>query len=534
MQQIQDEIIIIGGGLAGIVASLELITQGKRVTLLDRDLVENLGGQAKESFGGLFVVDSLEQRRSGFRDTPEQAWQDWLSFGEFHDQDDWPRRWAETYVHTCRDEVYLWLKQLGLRFLPLPSWVERGQLRTGNSLPRFHILWGTGHYLIQRLLMHLHRQNPSRKPLLTVKSGYRVESLLTEGGRVTGCRGHHEQDATPFEARADAVIVATGGINGDLERVRRHWHVDWGTPPALLLNGSHRHADGLLHDAVFAIGGRLTNLERMWNYAAGVHHWMPRKPLHGLSLVPPRSALWLNWRGERFEHPPLVTGFDTRDLVTRICHEERAYSWQVLNRRIALRELAISGAEFNPSIRERRILGFLRDMLLGNRRVVDDLIRHCEDVVVADTLPELADKMNALQQDQAIDRDKLSATIRAYDGRIAAGDMQDEQLQRIACARQWRGDRMRISNNPLIDDPQARPLIAIREFIISRKSLGGIQTDLDCRVLDQAGAPIPGLYAIGEAAGFGGGGMNGLRALEGTFLGGCILTGRRVARALTR
>ena len=270
----------------------------------------------------------------------------------------------------------------------------------------------------------------------------------------------------------------------------------------------------------------------MWNYAAGVHHYRPRKPDHGLSLVPPRSALWVNWRGERVR-PPLVSGFDTRALVAAVCRQERQYSWQVLNRKIALKELAVSGAEFNPSIREKRFLAFLRDTLIGNRWLVDELTANCKDFVVAATLAELVAKMNRLQGDEAVRLDVLERDLRDFDDKVARrAASEDEQVARIVELRKYRSDKVRTCNLQPILDPKAGPLIAIREFIISRKSLGGMQTDLASRVLDESGKPIPGLYAAGEAAGFGGGGMHGLRALEGTFLGGCILTGRVAGRAI--
>jgi uncharacterized protein len=316
--------------------------------------------------------------------------------------------------------------------------------------------------------------------------------------------------------------------------VRQHWHADWRRPPEHLLNGSHRFADGTLHQAVSAAGGTLTHLDKMWNYAAGVHHPRPRKPHHGLSLVPPRSALWLNWRGERIGPQPLVSGFDTRRLVTDVCAQERAYSWQLLNWRIALKELAVSGAEFNPSIRNKSIFGFLRDTLFGNRWLVEELTRHCPDFVVAESLPDLVEKMNALHGDQAVQIAAVERAVQDYDATIGRGRnlMNDEQLRRIGALRQYRGDRMRLCKFQRILDSSAMPLIAIREFIISRKSLGGIQTDLHSRVLTSSGQPISGLYAVGEAAGFGGGGLHGLRALEGTFLGSCILSGRIAAQAI--
>jgi predicted oxidoreductase len=331
---------------------------------------------------------------------------------------------------------------------------------------------------------------------------------------------------------AESVVIAAGGINGDVERVRRHWHADWGEPPPVILNGSHRFADGRLHDAAEAAGARVTHLDWQWNYAAGIRHWRPRKPGHGLSLIPPRSALWLNARGERIGPMPLVAGYDTHDLVAKVCAGPGGYSWQLLNRRIALKELAVSGAELNPAIRDRRRLRFALDLLFGNRWLYGELVRNSEDFVVADTLPELVDRMNALNGDAAVELASVEAAVARYDGAIARGERfhNDEQLRRIAFLRRWPADRLRTCRFQRILDPAAGPLLAIREFIISRKSMGGIQTDLACRVLDRAGEPIEGLYAAGEAAGFGGGGMNGMRALEGTFLGGCLLTGRVAGR----
>jgi predicted oxidoreductase len=529
----RSEVLIIGGGIAGIATALDLLDGGKSVLLLDRDEEGAFGGLARESFGGMFFVDSPEQRRQGIRDSSELALRDWQSFAEFGAEDDWPKAWAEAYVTRCTAHVYRWVRRFGVSFLPVVNWVERGEFRPGNSVPRFHIVWGTGKGLAEALILAL-RAHPNTGRL-TLRFNQRVERLTLRGGRIDGAAGIDEKSGVPFEVGAEQVVVAAGGINGgDLARVRQNWHRDWGSPPHELLSGSHRFADGKLHDATTAVGGVLTHLDNMWNYAAGVHHPRPRKPRHGLSLVPPRSALWLNWRGERLGPQPLVSGFDTRRLVTDICALERQYSWQLMNRLIALKELAISGAEHNPSIRDKKKLGFLRDILLGNRWLVREMIENCRDFVTAATLPELVEKMNALQGDQAVELAAVQDAVTQYDATIARGAslMNDEQLRRIAALRQYRGDRIRLCKFQPINDAKALPLIAVREFIISRKSLGGIKTDLESRVLDAAGRPIPGLYAVGEAAGFGGGGMHGLRALEGTFLGGCILSGRIAAASI--
>ncbi len=537
MQQYHCDVLIVGGGLAGITTALEFQGSDKSVLLLDRDEEAVFGGLAKESFGGMFFVDSPEQRRLGIRDSTDLALRDWSSFAEFGADDHWPRAWAQAYVQRCTPDVYHWVRQYGIGFFPVVNWVERGEFQPGNSLPRFHIVWGTGHALIMQLVAALRAR--ARPDKLGLRFGQRVEQLIVERGRVCGVRGVTEATGMPFEAHAEQVVVATGGINGSMELVRKHWHADWNRPPEVILNGSHRFADGLLHRAVTEVGGKLTHLDKMWNYAAGVHHPRPRKPDHGLSLIPPRSALWLNWRGERMGPQPLVSGFDTRRLVRDICAQERAehaYSWQVLNHRIALKELAISGAEYNPSVRDKKVFGFLRDILLGNRWLLSDMLQNCPDFVVAQTVPELVEKMNALQGDTAVQLDLVRDAIEGYDATIARGRhlMNDEQLRRIAAMRLYRGDRVRLCKFQPIDDPQALPLIAIREFITSRKSLGGIQTDLHSRVLSASNLPIPGLYAVGEAAGFGGGGVHGLRALEGTFLGGCILSARVAAQAILK
>jgi predicted oxidoreductase len=532
MSRLRSEVVIIGGGIAGIVCALELLDAGRRVLLLDRDEEANFGGLAKESFGGMFFVDTPEQRRAKVADSVDLALEDWRAFAEFDPEDHWPQRWAEYYVHHCTALGYRWLKALGIRFFPVPHWVERGLHTRGNSAPRFHLVWGTGQRLVEVLVRKL-RAHPQRVRL-ELRFGHRVERLLNANGAVIGCAGRMERDGAEFEAHGDCVVIAAGGANGAIDRVKANWHRDWGTPPATILNGSHRFADGRLHDAAGRLGARITHMDRMWNYAAGVHHFQPRKPGHGLSLVPPRSALWLDARGERIL-PPLVTGFDTRDLVTQVSTRPGGHSWQLLNRRIALKELAVSGAEFNPSIRDRRWLAFLRDVVLGNRWLYDRLTQNCVDFVLADSIEALVEKMNALAGNTAIDAARLRATVEGYDAAVARGaPWQDEQLRRIDALRGYRGDRIRTARSQRLLDPGALPLVAIREFVISRKSLGGIRTDLACRVLDAQDAPLGGLYAIGEAAGFGGGGVHGLRALEGTFLGGCVLTGRAAAAAIAK
>ncbi len=530
MKNYQTEVVIIGGGIAGITTALELLNLGKKVVLIDRDEEANFGGLAKESFGGMFFVDTPQQRKAGIKDSPELAYKDWCAVARFAEHDHWPRAWAKTYVYNCTEKVYWWLRQQGIKFFPVVHWVERGLYTPGNSYPRFHMVWGTGYELSEVLRKKL-QGHPRAASHLQLLFRHKAEALLTAGGRITGVRGTDEATGTPFNIGAAATVIATGGIGGNLEMVRQHWYKPWGQPPEVLLNGAHRYGRGDMHLAVQAHRGRVTHLDKMWLYAAGVHHPRPTRPLHGLSLVPPKSALWLNYKGERIGPMPLVTAYDTRFLVEQIVRQEKKYSWQVLNLKIAYKEFAISGSESNKAMRDKNWPAFIKTLLFGNKELVHDMLDNCQDFVTANSVAELADKMNALTGSHDVEAATLQETIAAYDDQIDRGPKfyNDEQLRRIAHARRYRGDRVRTCKFQKINDPKAMPLIAIREFILSRKTLGGIQTDLQCQVLAEDEKPLPGLYAVGEAAGFGGGGMHGLGSLEGTFLGGCVLTGRMAA-----
>lgn len=533
-QRYQADVIIAGGGLAGIVTALELLDRSQRVVLLERDRPENLGGLAKKAFGGIMFVDTPQQRKLGIRDTPELALADWERRAAFQDDDDWPRAWARTYVEQSRELIYDWVAERSVTFLPTVSWAERGLFQPGNAVPRWHIVWGTGHAIIEALAAHL--DNHPRRRQLQICFEHRVERLVWTRGRITGCRGVHESTGEPFEAAADAVVIASGGIcGGDLSRVKAHWYAPWGKPPATLLNGSHRYADGLLHDAAARKGASLTHLDLQWHYAAGVRHPAPEVPREGLSLVPPRSALWLDAGGRRFGPTPLMGYTDTRQVVERICRTRAQYSWMVMNWKIAIREMAVSGCDYMEAFRYKRKGQLLKNLLLGDRRLINRLIDECDDVITAGSLESLARKMAGLSHDGvSFDGQGMLSDIRAYDACIQRGPafFNDEQLRRIGDFRRYKADRMRLCRFRRIDDPGARPLIAIRQFILSRKSLGGIQTDLQCRALDRDQQPLPGLYAVGEAAGFGGGGIHGRGSLEGTFLGSCILTGRIAGRCI--
>ncbi len=538
MKTYQTEYLIVGAGIAGIVCAIELLEQGRKVTIVDRDIADGLGGLARWAFGGMFFVDSKHQRRAGIRDSLTQAKEDWWSCAQFAESNEWGPKWADQFLHLCTTHGYDWLKKGGVKFLPIINWAERGMLKLGNSVPRFHMVWGTGWHLTRNLVSKL--RGHKRAEGLSFLFEHRVTALLEEAGRIGGVRGRLETTGEEFLINADVTIIATGGINGNLKKVRDHWYAPWGAPPETILNGAHKYALGDLHDATEQINGSVVNLDLQWNYAAGIHHYAPRHPDHGLSLVPGKSHLWLNYQGRRFGPPPLMSPYDTRYLVEQICREPIKYSWQISNLKIANKEFAISGSEHNEALRDRNIVRFaIQTLTGGNRKLVQKIKEECEDFIVADTPPELVDKMNALTGEAHVELDTVRAEINAFDQQIALPPEQrsDEQIKRILDVRKYSGDRFRTSNLQPIMDPKAGPLIAIRSFILSRKSLGGIETDLQCRVLshkDAAGEqhPIQDLYAIGEAAGFGGGGMHGEGSLEGTFLAACVITGRVCAAAL--
>jgi predicted oxidoreductase len=526
------DVLVIGGGLAGIVTALEALRGGQRVTLVDRDTPERLGGLAQWAFGGMALVGTPLQARMKIPDTPARALRDWLRFGELDPDDHWPLQWARHYAEHSRTQVYDWLLGEGVKFMPAVNWVERGRHGEGNSLPRYHIVWGTARELARCLIAAMRRAGEGGR--LTLLHDHCVTMLDYQAGRIAGAVVVDVASGAQRQLRAPVVVVASGGLNGSHQQAIANWPEDR-PRPAGMLNGAHPFADGAMHHWVAEhLGGQITHPGEMWNYAAGIPHPYPHFPGHGLSLIPCKSALWLDHRGERIGPEPLVTGFDTHWLCQRVAAQEQPWTWHLLNWRIAAREFAISGAEHNQRIRDKQFLRFLKETLFGNDRLLQQMQRESPHFLVDDTLAGLANKMNALTCSHSVDPAVLQATADAFDANFANGDklQNDQQIRRIQHARQWGPDRLRTCKPAPLQLQGAGPYIAIHMQLITRKSLGGLQTDLQSRVLDADGAPIAGLYCVGEAAGFGGGGASGKRSLEGTFLPGCILTARAAARSI--
>lgn len=531
-KRIASDVLIIGGGIAGIVTAVELLRAGKKVALVDRDTPDRFGGLALWAFGGMALVGTPLQATMKIPDSPEIALRDWVRFGELNPSDTWSMQWAKYYVENSRSEVYDWLKNEGIKFMPAVNWVERGMQGDGNSVPRYHVVWGTSRELVRCMVEAMNRANNDGR--LTLLHQHRVTQLEQTAGRVTGAIAVNETNGEDVHFVANEVVLAMGGINGSHEECRKNWPQDRPMPETML-NGAHPFADGALHHSVEqTLGGEIVNAGEMWNYAAGFPHPYPHFSGHGLSTIPCKSALWLNHRGERIGPEPLVTGFDTHWLCQQVAAQEKPWTWHLLNWRIAAKEFAISGAEHNPRIRDKQFPLFLKETLLGNHRLVKQMQHESPHFIVDDTLEGLAEKMNALTASLDIDPAVLKATADNFDANFKRGNRleNDDQIRRILHARQWGPDRLRTCKPAPLQKKGAGPFIAIHMQLITRKSLGGLRTDLQSRVLDAQGKIVDGLYCVGEAAGFGGGGSNGKRSLEGTFLPGCIMTARAAARSI--
>lgn len=545
----EPDAIIIGAGLAGLVAAAELVDAGKHVVIVEQEPEASLGGQAHWSFGGLFLVDSPEQRRMGVKDSLELARQDWAGTAGFdRDEDEWGRRWADAYLEFAAGEKRAWLHEKGVRFFPIVGWAERGGYNAighGNSVPRFHITWGTGPGVLAPFIAKV--RAGAAAGLVDLRHRHRVDELVVESGAVVGVRGavlgtdaavrgasSHREVVGDFDLRAPAVVVASGGIGGNHELVRQYWPERMGKAPEHMLSGVPAHVDGRMLPIAEAAGARLVNRDRMWHYTEGITNWDPIWPMHGIRILPGPSSLWFDAEGRRLP-VPLFPGFDTLGTLEHIVATGHAHSWFVLTQKIIEKEFALSGSEQNPDLTGKD-LRLLADRLgSGAPAPVEAFKQHGVDFVVADTLPELFDGMRALSPDVPIDTDNIEREIVARDRELDNEFSKDLQLTAVRGARKYRGDKLiRVATPHRILDPKAGPLIAVKLHLLTRKSLGGIQTDLDSRALAPDGSVLPGLYAVGEAAGFGGGGVHGYRALEGTFLGGCLFTGRAAGGAIAR
>ncbi|MCB8927829.1 MAG: FAD-binding dehydrogenase [Ardenticatenaceae bacterium] len=541
------DVIIVGAGLAGLVATAELGDAGKRVILLEQEGENSVGGQAFWSLGGLFFVDSPEQRRLGIKDSTELAWQDWLGSAQFdRPEDEWPRKVAEAYIEFATGEMRPWLHAQGMRWFPIVGWAERGGAQAhghGNSVPRFHITWGTGPGVVapfeRRVRAHM------ANGLITLKCRHRVSHLVRTNGRISGVAGEILEPSTvergqkssrtvigEFELAAGAVIVTSGGIGGNHELVRNNWPTArLGPAPKQMISGVPHHVDGRMLAITQQAGGAIINNDRMWHYTEGIKNWAPIWPMHGIRILPGPSSLWFDALGNRLP-APYLPGFDTLGTLKHILSTGYDYSWFILSQKIIEKEFALSGSEQNPDLTEGGWLTVIRSRLAGGAPApVEAFKQHGEDFIVRDNLPDLVKQMNLLVGEELLDYGRIQRQVSARDGEMDNPYSKDAQIMAIHSARNYLGDKLvRTAKPHKLLDASKGPLIAVRLNILTRKTLGGLHTNLNSQVLDAQGEPVPGLYAAGEVAGFGGGGYHGYNALEGTFLGGCIFSGRHAGR----
>jgi len=566
-REFRPDVIVVGAGLAGLVATHELVKAGRRVLVVEQENRHNLGGQAFWSLGGLFFVDSPEQRRTGIKDSAELALQDWLGSAAFDhpDEDVWPRRWAEAYVAWAAEGKRDYVRELGLRSLPFVGWAERGSgLATGhgNSVPRFHLTWGTGPEVVRIFAEPVERGEQAG--LVRFDFRHQVDELVVEGEAVVGVRGtvlapddsprgvkSSREKVGTFEVRAQAVVVASGGIGHNRDAMRAIWPTERvGRAPEHMICGVPAHVDGRMLGIAESAGGRVVNRDRMWAYTEGIHNWDPIWPDHAIRILPGPSSMWFDANGQRLTGMSGVPGADSIGAMKQILATGHDYSWFVLTQTIIEKEFALSGSEQNPDITGKDLKYLIRSRLAkGAPEPVEKFKQHGVDFIVADSLSELVSGMNKIARPPRADTSlpaggaprpeldlaELERQIVARDRELDNPFSKDVQLMVINNARKSRTDRLiRVAKPHRILDPAHGPLIAVRLNILSRKTLGGLETNLDSQVMRPDGQPFAGLYAAGEAAGFGGGGVHGYNALEGTFLGGCIFSGRAAGLALAR
>lgn len=545
--KLQADVVIVGAGLAGLVAAVQTTARGKKTLVLDQEPQLSLGGQAFWSLGGLFMINTPQQRRMGIRDSLELATDDWMGSAQFEGaQDYWPRQWAQSYLEFASGEMYDWLHDQGMRWFPIVGWAERGGSFApghGNSVPRFHISWGTGPGVLEPFLAKA--QMCEAQGLLRFEYRHQVREIICQNGVVTGVSGNvlapdqagrsvatNRECVGEFEVEAGAVILASGGMGGNKAMVRQHWPVDrLGPPPKTMLCGVPAHVDGKMFSVAADAGASLINMDRMWHYTEGVKNFDPVWPDHGIRILPGPSSMWFDALGQRLQ-PPCLPGFDTLSTLKAIVGTGYDYSWFILSQKIIEKEFALSGSEQNPDFTSKKWSEVIKSRFAkGATAPVEAFKMNGEDFVVSNNLEDLVGRMNKLTDESLLDFQSIQRQIEFRDRQIDNPFSKDVQVTAIHGARNYLGDKLvRTARPHKILDPKNGPLIGVKLHILTRKTLGGIETNLNGQVLDSEGNPIAGLYAAGEVSGFGGGGYHGKNALEGTFLGGCLFSGKIAGR----
>lgn len=461
--------IVVGAGISGLTAALELARGGADVTLIDMSSV--FGGHAVMSQGSVSIVGTPLQQASGVRDSPDLAFQDIIKFGEDAD-----RTWARYYVDNSRQEIYDWALDLGIRFHEVVA-------SPGNSVEREHQPVGRGIGLVTPIYRAC-----LEMPNLKFVWNSKVEKLLTEQGRVTGVSARDLRTDQEVTFRANAIVLATGGFQSNLDMVREFWPAEFKFPEKILA-GSGRNSIGLGHRLAEATGGELVKMDHQWNYFTGIPD--PRYPgtNRGLSAINLYGII-VNPEGKRFAN---MHGW-AKEVMPPLLKQKRATLWFIFDE-ATKPNFVVSGTDWAD-------FKVVEKVILNNPQLVHS----------APTLEELAKK-------EGLPPENLVATVRRYNELVAKGVDEDFHRFGPGCS------KFSNSASPALKTP---PYYAMQAYPLTRKSMGGVAIDLQCRVLDKQKHPIPGLYAVGELTGLAG--INGKAAIEGTFLGPCIVTGRVAAR----
>ncbi len=462
------DVVVVGAGIAGLCTALEAARHGLSVQVVDMWSV--FGGHAVMATGGVCIVGTAFQEQKGIADSPALARRDVLAWGEDNNVP-----WVDYYVEHSRVELYDWLVAQGVQF--------EGFLKPpGNSVPRMHIPKDRGIGLVVPLY-----QQCLHEPLIAFRWNTRVDALVVEQGRVSGVKGVAIRTGTAVAWRARlAVVIATGGFQSNLAWVQENW--PQGQPfPQRLLIGSGINARGSGLDLARSVGAAVSRLDHQWNYPTGLPD--PRYPdgTRGIHARNP-NAIWLDLDGQRFTNEVSGPKF-TLPAVLRV----RQTTYFMLFDQAGRKDLLVAGSDFTNPEKIQKLL--------------------YDNPALMKSAPTLAGLATAWGLPPAA----VEGAVARYNAAIDAGD--DADFKRFEPGGAAPPQRI-----------ATPPFYAAQFFPVTRKSMGGIRVDLDCRVLDAGQQPIANLYAVGEVTGQGG--FNGKAALEGTFLGPAILQGRLAGRAI--
>ncbi len=460
------DVAIIGTGGAGLAAAFEARGAGARVAVLEQ--AESLGGASIISGGGCFIAGSPLQESQGIHDTPDDAFEDWVKWGQGSADEEWARFYIE---HTLHD-LYFWAESLGVR------WVDV-RLQEGNRVPRWHRPDNNGLGITTVLINAVHNRG-----ITDILTSTAATKILTENGRVCGLEAVNTKSGETIEIRSKTLVVATGGFNANLDMIRE-------VRPDLrgrkIMEGAGVGATGTGHKLVREIGGYLTHMDNIWFYAYATPDYRDSRAQRGLVFRHTPGYIWVNQQGRRFHDESRSGGASASPALMA---QDPPHAWAVLDSQMAAKmEVADPYYRSGAKIRRDR---------------VQELLDNSPYIRRANSFEELGRKIE-------VDLPAFLATVERYNRACESGLEQEPEFGKP------------LNQSKRFDTP---PYYAVQLFPLARKNFGGIKTDLKCRILNKYFQPIPALYGAGEVTGMAGGHINGRAGLEGTMLGPSIFSGR--------